>query len=208
MKNMKLAALIAGVCLSAGSFAASQALAETTQTVTKYVTVDGDVVRYEPGHVIVIRSSDNSEATYTLSSKAVLPTEVKVGRRVTLYTEPGSDGKTQLVSRVTTTAVTPEGKISRTTEETRHLPSGMTTRTTTARVSGTVAAYEAGRTLTLTRADGSKVTYALNEQSQVPAGLVLGKTVSILPLETSDTNEPVAQTITYVTTTTETIPNN
>ncbi len=206
---MKLTALIAGVCLGAGSFGASQALAETTQTVTKVVTVDGDVVRYEPGHVIVIRSADNREATYTLSPKVVLPPEVAVGRRVTLYTEPGSDGKTQLVSRVTTTAVTPEGKVSRTTEETRHLPSGVTTRTTTTNVSGTVAAYEVGRTLTITRADGTKVTYALNGQSQVPAGLVIGKTVSILPLQTGDTNEPVAQAITYVTTTTtETIPDN
>jgi hypothetical protein len=36
---------------------------------------------------------------------------------------------------------------------------------------------------------------------------VIGKTVSILPLTTTGTGEPVAQTITYITTTkTETIP--
>jgi hypothetical protein len=172
-------------------------------------SIDGDVVRYEPGHVIVIRGADNREATYTLAPTVVLPPEVNVGRRVTLYTEPGSDGKTQLVSRVTTTGVTPEGKVSRTTEETRHLPSGKMTRTTTTNVSGTVEAYEAGKTLTITRSDGSKVTYVINEGSQVPAGLVIGKTVSVLPLETSDAGEPVAQTITYVTTTkTETVPDN
>jgi hypothetical protein len=204
---MKLTVLIAGVCISAGSVAASQALAQTTQTVTKTVTVDGDVVRYEAGHLIVIRGADNKEVTYTLSPGVVLPAEVQIGRRVTLYTEPGSDGKTQLVSRVTTTSVTPEGNVTSTTEDTRRLPSGVTTRTTTTNVSGRVEAYEAGKTLTITRSDGSKVTYVINEKSQVPAGLVIGKTVSIMPLETSGTGEPVAQTITVVTTTkTETVP--
>jgi hypothetical protein len=171
------------------------------------VTVDGEVVRYEPGQVIVIRGVDNKEVTYTLSPTVVVPAEVKVGRRVMLYTEPGKDGGTQLVSRVTTTSVTSEGAVKRTTEETRTLPSGATTRTTTTDISGTVAAYEAGKTLTITRLDGSKVTYMLNEKSSVPADLVIGKTVSILPLATTGPGEPVAQTITYVTTTrTETIP--
>jgi hypothetical protein len=43
----------------------------------------------------------------------------------------------------------------------------------------------------------------------VPADLVIGKTVSIVPLATAGSGEPVAQTITYVTTTkTETVPKN
>ena len=88
-----------------------------------------------------------------------MPAEVQVGRRVTLYTERGKDGATQLVSRVTTTSITSEGNVKRTTEDTRHLPSGATTRTTTTNTSGKVAAYEAGKTLTITRPDGSKVTY-------------------------------------------------
>ena len=47
----------------------------------------------------------------------------------------------------------------------------------------------------------------INEKSKVPADLVIGKTVSILPLATAGPGEPVAQTITYVTTTkTETVP--
>ena len=87
------------------------------------------------------------------------------------------------------------------------LPSGATTRTTTTTISGKVAAYEAGKTLTITRSDGSKVTYVINEKSKVPADLVIGKTVTILPLATTGPGEPVAQTITYVTTTkTDTVP--
>jgi hypothetical protein len=210
IEDMKLNILIAGLCISVAPAVTGQALAQATQTETKYVTVDGEVVRYDPGRVIVIRGADNKEITYTLSPSIVVPADVKVGRRVTLYSEPGKDGATQLVSRVTTTSVTPEGDVKRTTEDTRHLPSGATTRTTTTTtttISGKVAAYEAGKTLTITRLDGSKLTYVITDQSKVPADLVIGKTVSVLPLATTRTGEPVAQTITYVTTTkTETIP--
>ena len=204
---MKLNVLIAGLCISVAPVVSGQAFAQTTQTETKFVTVDGEVVRYEAGRVIVIRGADNKEVTYTLSPSIVVPAEVKVGRRVTLFSELDKDGATQLVSRVTTTSITSEGDVKRTTEDTRHLPSGATTRTTTTTVSGKVEAYEAGKTLTITRYDGSKVTYVINEKSKVPPDLVIGKTVSILPLTTTGTGEPVAQTITYITTTkTETIP--
>ena len=207
---MKSKLLIAGLCIATALVASGQALAQTTQatqTETKYVTVEGDVVRYQAGQEIVIRGTDNKEITYTLSPSVVVPAEVEVGRRVTLFTEPGKDGATQLVSRVTTTSVTSGGDVKRTTEDTRHLPSGATTRTTTTTITGKVEVYEVGKTLTLTQADGSKVTYVLTEQSKVPADLVIGKTVSILPLATTGSGKPVAQTITYVTTTkTETIP--
>lgn len=204
---MKLNVLIAGLCISLAPVVSGQAFAQTTQTETKYVTVDGEVVRYEAGRVIVIRGADSKEITYTLSPSIVVPAEVKVGRRVTLFSELDKDGATQLVSRVTTTSITSEGDVKRTTEDTRHLPSGATTRTTTTTISGKVEAYEAGKTLTITRFDGSKVTYVINEKSKVPPDLVIGKTVSILPLTTTGTGEPVAQTITYITTTkTETIP--
>ena len=109
-----------------------------------------------------------------------------------------------MVSRVTTTSVTPEGNIKKTTQETRTLPSGATTRTTTTNISGTVAAYEAGKTLTVTRSDGSKVTYVINAKSNVPSDLVIGKTVTILPMTITGAGEHVVQTITY--TTTEAVP--
>ena len=200
---MKLSVLIAGLCISVAPVASGPALAQSAQTDTKYVTVDGEVVRYEAGRVIVIRGADSKEITYTLAPSIVVPAEVKVGRRVTLYTEPGRDGATQLVSRVTTTSVTAEGNVKRTTEDTRHLPSGVTTRTTTTNISGKVEAYEAGKTLTVIRSDGSKITYLINEKSKVPADLVIGKTVTVLPMSVAS-GEPVAETITYVTTTTTT----
>jgi hypothetical protein len=212
--SMKSTSFVAAFCIGVAVVASGQALAQATQTTqttkteTKYTPVDGEVVRYEPGRVIVVRGADNKEITYTLAPSTAVPAEVKVGRRVTLFTEPGKDGKTQLVSRVTTTSVTPEGNVKSTTEDTRHLPTGATSLTTTTSVSGKVEAYEPGKRLTLTRFDGSKVTYVINEKSTVPPDLVIGQSVSILPLDTTSPGEPVAQTITYVTTTkTETVPN-
>lgn len=217
---MKSTVLIVGLCLGVAPAVSGQALAPvqttptTTQTEAKYVAVDGEVVRYDAGQVIVIRGADGKDVTYTLSPSATVPAEVKVGRRVTLFTEPGVDGKTQLVSRVTTTSVTAEGDVKSITEDTRTLPSGAVTRTTTTSNSGTVEAYEAGKTLTITRLDGTKVSYRLNAKSKVPAGLVVGKTVSVLPVVTTTTTsaDPFAKTITYVTTTTtektETVPAN
>jgi hypothetical protein len=203
---MKMNLLVAGLCLSAASAGSGLALAQTAQIETKYVTVDGDVVRYEPGKVIVVRGADNKEVVYTLSPSVVMPAEVTVGRRVTLFTEPAKDGGTQVVSRVTTTSVTPEGNLKRTTEDTRVLPSGATSKTTTTNISGKVAAYETGKTLTVTRSDGTKVTYVINDKSKVPADLVVGKTVTILPLATNDPGDPVAETVTYVTTTKTVVP--
>jgi hypothetical protein len=163
-------------------------------TKTQETTISGEVVRYQPGRTIVLRQPDRKVVTYALAPNVALPADVKVGRKVTLFTEPGTGGTT-LVSRVVSTSVTPEGNIKRTTEETRTTASGATTRTTTTDISGRVEAYESGKTLTILRSDGSKVTYMLNGQSQVPADLAIGKAVTILVQ--GSPGEPVAQTVTY-----------
>jgi hypothetical protein len=201
MENMKLTVLAAAIFISIAGIAPAQTYTQTSQSETKYVTVDGEVIRYEPGHVIVIRGADNKEVIYALSPSVTVPAEVKIGRKVTLYTEPGVDGGTQLVTRVTTTSVTPEGNVKRTTEDTRTLPSGNTTRTTTTTISGKVEAYEVGKALTIIGPNGSKVTYILTARSKVPADLVIGRTVTILPLVPSGSSEPIAQTVTYTTVT-------
>jgi len=164
--------------------------------VTKTTTVSGEVVRYEPGKMIVVRDPSRKVVTYALAPNVDVSADVEVGRRVTLYTEPAIAGKA-LVSRVVTTSVTSEGKVKQTTEETRTSPSGATTKTTTTTTSaGMVEAYVPGKTITITRADGTKVTYMINEQSQVPADIVIGKSVSIVPLSSS--GEPVVRTITII----------
>ena len=76
----------------------------------------------------------------------------------------------------------------------------MTTKTTTTTVSGRVEAYEPGKNLTILESNGSKVTYYLTDRSKVPVDLVVGKTVTILPLPTSSSGEPQVQTITVIKT--------
>jgi hypothetical protein len=195
---MRFRILLGVAVLGCASLVAAQTETQTTTTQTeKWITVDGEVVRYEPGKVIVIRGKDKAEVVYTLAPSVAVPAEVQVGRRVTLYTEPVGNGSTQIVRRVTTTSITPEGQTKSTTEETRTSPTGVTTKTTTTTTSGKIEAYVPGKTLTIIGANGSKVTYLITDKSKVPADLVIGKTVTILPL--SGTSEQTAETITVVT---------
>jgi hypothetical protein len=192
---MKIRSAVGAVLLAGCAVFTS---AQTQTDVVQPVVITGEVVRYEPGHVIVIRSADKGEVSYTLTPSLTVPTGVEVGRTVSLYTEPGEGGAT-LVKRVTTTSVTPSGNVKRTTEETRTSPSGETTTTTRTTISGTVQAYEAGKSITLTRPDGTQVTYMINEQSQLPAGIAIGRRVIIYPA-TVPGDDQLVQRVVYVTT--------
>jgi hypothetical protein len=199
---MRFKILAAGALIGLASLATAQTPTTTAPTDTKWVTVDGEVVRYDPGKVIVIRAADGKDVVYTLAPSVPVPADVQVGRRVLLYTEPRPDGSSQLVRRVTTTSVNAEGQTKRTTDETRTSASGATTTTTTTTISGKVAAYEPGRTLTIIGSDGNRVTYLITDKSQVPAEILVGKTVTVLPVNGS--GGPTAQTITVIKT--ETVP--
>jgi hypothetical protein len=162
---------------------------------TRTTTVSGEVVKYEPGRTIVVRQPDRKVITYTLNPELIVPAEVQVGKTVTLYTEPSAEGGTATVKRVTLTTVTPEGQTKQTTEETRTHPSGATTTTTTTTVSGKVEAFTAGKSITVLQPDGTKVTYTINTESIVPADLVVGKTITLVPINSRDR---VVRTITIV----------
>lgn len=167
----------------------------------KYTTVNGEVIRYEPGRTLVLREPNRKEVTFTLTPDIVIPEDVRIGRRVTLFTEPG-DGGTTLVKRVTTTSMTSEGDVKRTTDETRTGPSGtMTTRTTS--INGVVQTYDAGKSITLTRDDGSTVTYVINDRSQLPADLVVGKRVVIRTVPLTGSSDLAVERVTYTTTKTK-----
>lgn len=145
----------------------------------KRTTVTGEVVSIVPGKSIVIRRGQGDDQTLALRENVALPaTEIQVGQRVTLYTEPGIDGSTT-VSRITTTSITPEGQSKRTVEETRTSPSGETTKTTTVTVQGKVQAYLPGKSLTVLKADGTPMTLAIAEGAQLPMDLAVGKVVTI-----------------------------
>jgi hypothetical protein len=194
---MKASAILAVAILSTGVLVSAPAYVAAAD---KPITVVGEVVRYEPGHVIVLRDADSKEVTYTLTPSVTIPTGVEVGRRVTLYTTRGDDGAFT-VTRVTT-SVTPEGNLQRTVERTHTNPAGETTRTTTTTISGTVQAYEPGHSVTITRSDGTQVTYMLNERTHLPEGLAVGRTIMLRPAVVTDDTK-VADTITYTETKTE-----
>jgi hypothetical protein len=162
-------------------------------TRSRTTTISGEVVKYEPGQAIVVRDPSRRLVTYTLAADASVPADIQVGKKVTLYTESAADGSATMVKRVTTTSVTPQGRTKSTTEETRTDAAGSTTTTTTTDISGRVEAYTAGKTITMLRTDGSRVTYTINSQSTVPGDVVIGKTITIVP---SNSPDHVVETIT------------
>jgi hypothetical protein len=175
----------------------------TTPSGERYTTVSGEVVKYEPGRTIVLRDTNRKDVTFTLTPDIVVPEDVRMGRKVTLFTETG-EGGTTLVKRVTTTSTTPEGDVKRTTNETRTSPSGAMTTTSTTTINGVVQSYDAGKSLTLTRDDGSTVTYVINDRSQLPADLVVGKKVFIRTVPLTGSNDLAVEKVSYTTTKTKT----
>jgi hypothetical protein len=102
-----------------------------------------------------------------------------------------------VVKKVTTTSITPEGMTKQTTEETRTSATGATTQTTTTTITGMVKTYETGKSITVTRADGTQVTYVLSPQTELPNDLGIGKEVTILVDPSGVASAPVAKKIIY-----------
>jgi hypothetical protein len=192
---MRLSRLLIAAVLVIPAVSYAQTETQTTRTETQ-TTITGEVTRFEPGKVIVIREPDQKTVTFTLTPSSTVPQDIQVGRQVTIYTVPG-EGGTTVVKRVTTTAITREGNTKQTTEETRTTPSTTTTTTTTSTVSGVVSAYESGKSITVTNSDGSKVTYVLTPDVQAPPDLATGKTVTIMVMPGGDPSKPLVKTITY-----------
>ena len=172
---MKTGTLIVAALLLAGPVLASSQAAMETAADTVIFT--GEVLRFEPGRLLVVRASDGREMTYTLTPKQVIPTEVQVGRNVTVHTEQDANGLTN-VTRVTTTSITPEGQMNRTTEETRTSPLGDVSKKTTT-VRGNVVSFTPGRTIVVRSAAGEVMSYELSPSAVVPADIQVGKEVTI-----------------------------
>jgi len=199
---LALATAAAATLLTAQEVTSKTTTIESSDS-PKVVTITGEVVKYEPGQTIVIRQPDRRVMTYTLSPTAVLPNDIQIGRTVTVSTEPSSDGSgPAIVTKVTTTSMTPEGQTKTTTEKTEMSPSGDTTKTTTTTISGTVSAYEPGQFITIERPDHQTVRYTITRESQLPQDLTIGKTVEIRTI-TSGGNQ-VAKQVTITKTKTKT----
>jgi len=126
---MKRTLTFGALCV-AGSFAvATSALAQssasqsttTTQSTsmsTSSKPIQGRVVRYEAGKSIVVVGSDGREQTFPLTASVSAPSDVAVGRTVSIVTAPSASGGAATVTRITTTSMGSDGSM-RTDTETR-----------------------------------------------------------------------------------------
>jgi len=175
---LALATAAAATLLSAQEVSIKQTAIESSDN-PHLVTITGEVVRFQPGQTIVLRSS-GKETTYTLSPSVTLPGDLQIGKTVTLSTEPAKDGSgPAMVTKVTTTSMTPEGQIKTTTEKTETSPSWDMTKTTTTTISGMVSAFEPGQFITIESPDHQTVRYTITKESQLPQDVAVGKTVTI-----------------------------
>ena len=175
---------------------------------TKTTTVEGKVVRYEPGKTIVVLGSDSREVTYTLSSSVVAPADVQVGRVVVLNTQPSASGSGPVtVTRITTRSMSSDGSMKTETQTHAQSSTGDTTMTKSttqsgaASITGTVSAYEPGRSVTFLMPDKTTVVYTVDANSQLPSDLAVGKTYVVETTRTSTSGPLVVKRITTTTTT-------
>jgi hypothetical protein len=200
---MSLSVSLAALSIALASVASAQTSNQGARVETKAVTISGDVVRYEPGQVIVIRGQDGKDTAYSLSPRIEVPAGVQVGQKVTLYTEHSASGSPTTVSRVVTTSITPEGKVKVQTDDTRTTASGKRTQKHTTTISGEVVKYEPGQAIVVREPSRGVVTYTLAPNASVPADIQVGKKVTLYT-EPGVTGN--ARTITRVTTTTSVTP--
>jgi hypothetical protein len=170
---------------------------------TKTTTVTGRVVRYEPGKTIVVMGSDNREVSYPLSTKIIVPGDVRVGREVSLSTEPSQNGPVT-VTRITTRSMTPEGNIKTETQTSTSDANGNQTSMNVTNITGTVSAFEPGKSVTLVLPDKKTVLYTMDSSSAVPSDLTVGKTYTVQTTRTTTGKPLLVKKITLTQTTTKT----
>ena len=167
---------------------------QTMTTTRSSTTVTGEVVRYEAGQTIVIRQPDSQVVTYTLSPSLQAPAEVTIGRRVVITTQPSTSGPV-VVTRITTEQAPGAAALETVTEKT--VESGAGDAQTT--IYGTISAYAPGKTITIVHPNKTTVTYVVDTQSELPADLAVGKSVTVRT--TTVAGSPVVRKVTYRTTT-------
>lgn len=172
-------------------------VARTTTT-----TVTGKVVRYEPGKTIVVLGPDNKQMTYTLASDINAPADVQIGKQVSLSTEPGEGGAV-MVHKITTQSVTSDGKLKTETQTRTVDPNGNTSTMNSTSVTGTVSAFEPGKSVTIQLPDQKTVVYTIDNSSVIPSDVAVGKTYTIQTTRTSANGPLVVRKITTTTTTTK-----
>jgi len=78
----------ASVLMAQETPATSSTNSQQTTTTTQTSTITGEVVQFQPGQTIVVRDAEGKTQTYTLDPSVTVPSDVQVGRRITLYSSP------------------------------------------------------------------------------------------------------------------------
>jgi hypothetical protein len=163
-------------------------------------SVTGEVVSWEEGRNVTVRFGDGSQVTYPVASNIIFPPDIRGGGRITVTTAPIEGGGVKVIGLTTVMpppppadtipiepAATPTVSGPKNTAQkpgprkpTTTAPAaiGAATRLATQSAS-TVSAYEKGKSLTITRSDGSTWTYRLAKNAEIPEDLAVGKQVSI-----------------------------
>ncbi|HEY2797546.1 MAG TPA: hypothetical protein VGK26_06620 [Thermoanaerobaculia bacterium] len=219
---MKRTTQLGALCLAGGLALTTAALAQddtaqsqqttttkqTTQVTddgvarTTTTTVTGKVVRYEPGKTIVVLGPDNKQMSYTLANDINAPSDVAIGKQVSLSTEPGENGAV-MVHKITTQSVTSDGKLKTETQTRTIDPNGNSTTMNSTSVTGTVSAFEPGKSVTIQLPDQKSVVYTIDNSSVIPSDVAVGKTYTIQTTRTSANGPLVVRKITTTTTTTK-----
>jgi hypothetical protein len=172
-----------------------------TQT-TKITTVEGKVVRYEPGKTIVLMGPDNKEVSYVLSSTVAAPGDIQVGRVVSLTTQPSDSGPVT-VTRITTRSVNTDGSVKTETQTNTTDASGNQTSMKTTSITGTVSAFDPGKSVTFVLPDKKTVVYTVDSSSVVPTDLAVGKSYTVQVVRTKTDGPLVVRKITTTKETTK-----
>jgi hypothetical protein len=185
---MKSLAMILALAIGAVAGIAASQDAEASR-----VTVSGEVVRYDAGKTIVLHGEDGREVTYAIAPTLSAPPGVRVGRRVTIVTEP-SETEAVLVTQITTETA-PGGSITTAEKSRASSPGGEKSQITS--TLGTVSAYEPGKTITILRPNATTVTYTINASSAIPTGLSTGRRVVIRTITGPGVEQPVVRKVSY-----------
>jgi hypothetical protein len=98
----------ASVLMAQETPATSSTSSQQTTTTTQSSTITGEVVQFQPGQTIVVRDAEGKTQTYTLDPSLTVPSDVQVGRRITVYSSP-IDGSLRVQKITMVESTNPDG---------------------------------------------------------------------------------------------------
>jgi hypothetical protein len=192
MKRIMGAAV--SLCLLAGSQAFAQAQEKkAVETTTKQTgpgatlktetqSVSGTVKEYEAGKKIKLSGPGDKSYSFDLGENAKVEGAIVVGQMATVKYSKGTDGKESVtvVSAATGNAVAAGGDSTIYSESTaKHSEPGLSTKTKTEVVVGTVKEYEAGKSIKVTGPDSKDYSFDLTDMAALKTAVTVGERVKV-----------------------------